>query len=301
MSERSGRRETGEETAETDDSRRRVEALQAQVELLSAENRRLRAEYDRTRKQDYRRTAIGFLGLGLLAGVGAVLFPASRDVFVALAGTGLFVAVLVYYLTPERFVPASVGEGVYDAYDRSAEALIADLGLQETTIYVPVGVDDVRAFVPQHTAYEVPGDGALERAVVLTGGERTRGLSLYPTGAALFEEFERSVNGEPPEDPAALADQLADALVGVFELVDAATAEVDPDGGRCSVGIVGSVYARVDGFDHPVGSLIASGIARQLGVPVELDVETPDDGRVDHLVTCSWDPERADTGVEDAG
>ncbi|MGA9402004.1 hypothetical protein [Haladaptatus sp.] len=47
---------------------------------------------------------------GALVAVGGLLFPTSRTVLFALVGTGLFGAVLIYFLTPEQFVSAAVGE-----------------------------------------------------------------------------------------------------------------------------------------------------------------------------------------------
>lgn len=76
---------------------------------------RLRSELARTRRPRYWRAATGTAGLGAAAIVGALLFPAASTVLIALGRTGLFIAVLVRYLTPERFVSATIGRWVYEA------------------------------------------------------------------------------------------------------------------------------------------------------------------------------------------
>ncbi|AQL42264.1 hypothetical protein BV210_05845 [Halorientalis sp. IM1011] len=283
-----------EPTAAGDDD----EALAARAAYLAEENRRLREEYRRARKQEYHRTGLGFAGLGLLALVGALLFPGTRDVLFALAGTGLFVAVLIYFLTPERFIAASVGQRVYDAFADSMAGLVADLDLQETGVYVPTDADRVRLFLPQHGAYAVPEGADLERTVVVAADDRRRGVCLSPTGDGLYEEFERASAADPATDPVDLAAQIADALVEVHELVDSATTDVDREAGRLALEVTGSAYGPVDGIDHPVASFAACGLARTLDVPVEIEEETGDRDEEESLVVCSWDPEAVDVDDE---
>jgi hypothetical protein len=268
-----------EDTAQTD--------MQARLEVLREENRRLRAEYRRTLQARYRRSALGMAALGLLALGGAALFPAVREVLLALAAIGLFAGVLVYYLTPERFIAASVGESVYDAHARTGTALVDDLGLTDRRVYVPTG-EGVRLFVPQHEAYAVPDEDAMDDAVVVTDDEQRRGIAVHPSGGDLFAEFERTLTGEPSPEPAALADQIADGVVEAFELADSATG--DGEAGRLTVEVSGSVYADVDDFDHPVASFVGVATAATLDAPVELDVTDGGD-QVDALVTVTWDPD----------
>lgn len=285
-------------STERDDSRRAdeesrdTEELRAQLALLREENRRLREAHRRTLQTHYRRTALGLAALGGVALAGAALFPDAREVLLALAGVGLFSGLLVYYLTPERFVAASVGDRVYEAYARTGSDLVADLGLTADRVYVPTG-DETRLFVPQHAAYDVPSADDLEGVVVVTDDAQRRGVALHPTGGGLYREFERTVTGEPADEPALLAEQLADAVVEGFELADSASAETDA--GRVTVGVSGPVYGDVGSFDHPVASFVAVGVASALDVPVELDVSSSDDDRVDALVSARWN------GTTDAG
>lgn len=266
--------------------------LRARIDVLQEENRRLRAEYARARRSQYRRTALALLAVGLVALAGAALVDVTRDVLLVLGAIGVFAAVLTFYLTPERFVPASVGERVYAARADTAAGVVAALGLSETRVYVPTppgAAPDEPAwlFVPQHSEHVVPDPADLEEPFVVTDDDRERGLSVTPTGGELFAEFSRVLSGPLAETPSPLADQLVDALVEQFELVDGARLDLDADGGRLTVGISGSTYGAVDRFDHPVVSFLGVGAAVGLDRPVETSVAAGDD-RTDHLVTVRW-------------
>jgi len=271
-------------------------ALRARIDYLEAENEQLRQQYARAKQSQYRRTAIWLAVLGVLALVGAVLFPAVRTVLIAVGSTGVFAAVLTYYLTPERFVAASVGERVYRAFADTFVAVVAELGLAEERVYVPRGEGDVsvRLFVPQRAAYTVPAGDALEDVFVIPDGDGERGIALRPTGEGLYEEFSQAVTGSPAAELPLLADQLTDALVEQFELVEAASADVAE--GRMTVGVDGSSFGDVDRFDHPVVSFPAVAVARARSEPVVATV-TDGDERFESLIALSWsaDTEPAET------
>ncbi|WP_290819284.1 hypothetical protein [Halovivax sp.] len=270
--------------------------LVARAELLAEENRRLRGEYARARRTRYRRTALGLVAVGVVAIAGALVFPDARTVLFALGATGLFGGVLTYYLTPERFVAAAVGERVYDAGASNLAAVADELGLQDQRIYLPAdATGSPRLFVPQRPGARLPDD----RDGPIVTDEDARGLLLEPTGAPLFAEFERAVTGDPASTPAPLAGQLADALVEQFELVRGADPDIDPDGGRATVAITDSAYGPLDRFDHPIPSVLAVGFAVGLDRPVRLDVDAGDE-RADWLVTCRWETSDADEDEADA-
>lgn len=273
-------------------------ARAAELEVLREENRRLREEFAAAKRTQYQQSALLLVGVGLLAAVAGLLFPNAREVLLALGGTGVFVGILTYYLTPEQFLPASVGRDVYAALARNEADLVAELGLQDATVYVPLteSASDVRLFVPQHAEYTIPDGDVLGDVFVVTDDERERGVSLEPTGATLFSEFERALTGDLGDDAATLATQLTDALVEQFELVGSTETDVDADGGRVTVGITDSTYGPVDQFDHPLVSVLAVGFARGLEQSITTEVEGSDDGRVDYRITCRW--ETGDEGSE---
>jgi hypothetical protein len=269
--------------------------LRARVEVLQAENRRLRREYARSRRATYRRIALALGAVGLVAIAGGAVFPTVRTILLALGGTGVFGAVLTYYLTPERFVAASVGREVYTALADTGELLVADLGLSPVRLYIPApGTDDdgaaVRLFVPQHESFDLPPERERDGLFVV-GDERTRGVLVRPTGATLFAEFDRSLPTDLADDPETFAEQLAEGLTDGVELVEAAVPEVGPDtdrdAGRLSLSVRGSVYGGPDGFDHPVVSFLAVGLVAGLALPVSVEVSESDE-RFDAVVTCRW-------------
>jgi hypothetical protein len=300
--------EHGDEPPATDDGERGPEKtetredLLAQVELLAEENRRLREEYVRSRRTTHRRTALGLFAVGALAVVGGLALPGSRTVMLALGGTGLFGGVLTYYLTPEQFVAAETGERTYAALAATGAKLVGELGLRDDRVYAPArGTEEfggVRLFVPQRPDYAVPAADALNSLFVVDEDERTRGVAVSPTGGALFREFETNMTGDVGDAPDALAVQLADALAEGFELVENTAADADPDGGRVTVEVSGSVYGSVDRFDHPVASFLAVGLAATLDAPVRTDVMRDEDGPTDYFVTCEWEPADADSPDE---
>jgi hypothetical protein len=247
-------------------------AMAARIEALEAETRRLRAESRRAKRTRYRRTAAGLAGVGVVAALAGLLFPDASDVLFALAGTGLFAAVLTRYLTPERFVAADVGERVYAPLAANHGGLAAALGLADDRVYVPRD-GDPRLFVPQYDRHELPADDALAETLVVPEAERARGLSLRPTGGALFDEFERTLSGPLATTPRSLCDQLTAALVESFELADATEVDVDPTGGRASIAVSGSAYGPGDRFDDPLVSLLAVGLAVGLDRPVRATVD----------------------------
>lgn len=278
--------------AQRDEPDERAESsdLVARVAMLEAENERLRTEYIRARRSRYRRTALGLILVGGLAAAGGVLIPDAQTLLFAFGATGIFAGLLTYYLTPERFIAASVGEEVYRSLAANGDAIVTQLGLEETRVYIPPDESDTqtdRLFVPQHTNYELPTGADLE-SVFVVDGDRTRGIALKPTGSDLYAEFARRLADEPSSTPELLGDQLVDGLTEQFELVRGAT--VEAEAGRLSVGITDSAYGAVDGFDHPIASFLGVGVARGLGSPVTVDVRRSADDRSDYVVTCLWEP-----------
>lgn len=263
--------------------------LLARITRLNAENRRLREEYARARRSQYRRTALGLFLVGVVAAAGGALFPDARTVLFALGGIGIFGGVLTLYLTPESFVPASVGERVYRASAENGGALVADLGLSEQRVYVPVGDehDTVRLYVPQSSEYDPPEVDDLEDVFVV-GPAGQRGVSLRPTGEPLFAEFERTLTAPLADRAVPLLDQLATALVEQFEIADSAEGNVDEEAGRAEVSVTGSTYGDVDQFDHPVASFLAVGFARTFERPVGVRTVTGDD-REGTLLVLEWE------------
>lgn len=270
------------------------EFLEARLELLAEENRRLRESHGRLRRTRHRRTALGLLVVGSVGLAGAVAFPDVRTVLVALGATGVFGGLLTWYLTPERFVAAAVGERTYAALAENEARLVAELGLRDDRLYVPLTDHPTRRavlFVPQAGEYGVPDAEALESAFVLTEDPADRGVALYPTGGPLLAELLEGLPGGLAAEPVTICDQVADGLREGFELVDVVRTDVDAEAGRASVAVGGSAWGAVDRFDHPVASLVAVGLAVGLGAPVSLEVAATPEARQEYLVTARWSVE----------
>jgi hypothetical protein len=260
--------------------------LAARVEELSAKNDQLRQQVAAATRARYRRSAIVMALVGVVALAGAALFPDVRTVLVALGGTGVFAAVLTYFLTPERFVAASVGEAVYATLADNEAAVVDDLDLRGEPHVVPGRgpAAPARLFVPLDAGVDVPEE---TDHVAPFGVEDRLGLFLQPTGAPLYESF-REAAGTLPGEPPALARSVGDALVEQFELVDGV--EADVEAGRATLAVDGSVYGPVDRFDHPVASLFATTLAVELDEPVALEVGERDESG-GWRVTCRWGEE----------
>jgi hypothetical protein len=241
-----------------------------------------------------RRTAAGFAALGAAALAGGALFPGLREVMLVLGGTGLFAALLVTTLLPVRPVPTAVGRAVYDALAGASGTVAGELGLVGERVYVPVtrGESAVRLFMPQTADYRVPSDDSLADALVVTDDPRERGLSTRPTGDAVFGAYAGALPDADAETPEAAAEQLAEALVDVLGLVQTATLR-PVTGDRVELTVTGSTYGRLDRFDHPVPSFVATGLARRVDRPVRL-ASVADEGGGRWEIVCVWeDPEDA--------
>jgi len=267
--------ETAEDTATTAERDARIEALEA-------ENARLRSEYTRLRRTGYRRTAIGLAAIGGVAAVSGVVFPDVRGVLFALGATGLFAAVLTVWITPERFVSADVGERIYTALAATHDAAIAELGLEGTPVYVP-GERGPRLYIPQQATDERPPADADLTETFVVDAEAGHGLSVTPTGAPLIEELQ-GIQTLPARGEE-LAVTLADAVVEVFGLANGVDADVDSGAGRVVFEVDAPVYGEPARFDHPIGSVLAVGLAVGLEVPIHVDIAETEP----LVVVCRWE------------
>ena len=263
-------------------------SLLAQVELLKAENDRLRERLHRSERRKHTRATAALAIAGVSGLVGSVFFPFAGELLIALGATGVFGAILVVYLTPERFVSSSVSEGLYRSIESDRRSILAQLDVRGMPIYLPVETAtgaEVRLFVPQHVEYAIPDEEYLDTAFVTTPNELSRGVTFDPTGTTLLEELRRSVPGGLTSDPEGLARQLGDGLVETFELVD--SAETDADDHRLSIVVAGSAHGAVDRLDHPVASLVGTTVADTLNRPVTIEVESRE--RDEYLITARWE------------
>ncbi|QLH76892.1 hypothetical protein HZS55_06060 [Halosimplex rubrum] len=264
--------------------------IHAELALLREQNATLRDSYVQAKQTQYRRTALGLAGLGSLAGASGLILPDVRELLFVLGAIGLFGGLLTYYLTPERFVAADVSNALYSAMADDREAILDELGLADERVYTPVGERNsrVRLFVPQSAEYEIPSDDELDSFHVVPESPGERGVAFRPTGEPLYQSFEDTVTGSVAETPAELVPQLTDALVEQFDLVTETSVDLDANNGRLTIGVDDAVYGSVTRLDHPVASVLAVGLARQLGQPVTVETRASADERMAVQVTCRW-------------
>lgn len=260
--------------------------LRARVETLEAENERLRALTSAMYRRRYRHTSIGLAVIGTVALLGAAVVPSIRSVLVALGATGFFAALFTYYITPEQFVTASVGERIYRTLADNEASLVDDLQLQGTPRVVPAtgSAAPARLFVPIDDETRTPSDDLLEPFRV----NSEPGLILQPTGASLYEILDASIETDGA-DPVLITNTVGEALTAQFELIESFESDIEPE--RATLAVEESVYGPVDRFDHPVSSLLATTLAVELSTPVTVTVEESDD-RGEWFITCRWDADR---------
>ncbi|WP_416840448.1 hypothetical protein [Haloferax sp. DFSO52] len=279
---------TEEPMVGADSTTQEASDLNETVARLRRENAQLRQRYESLRQTQYRRTIVALVVLGVSGLVGAAAFPPVRETLVVLGAIGLFGAVVTRYLSPEQFIPVGVGSAVFEPLAKNHDAVVDELGLQDTRVYVPdASRETVRLFVPESSEYSLPESDALQDTFVIAADDTERGVAFTPSGAGLAAEFERQLDGLFGDDPQTLARQSTDALVELFELVESATAEVDADDGRMTVRLTDCRFGSATTFDTPVASFIAVVVARGLGTPVT--VETTHEEKNTFAVTCRWD------------
>jgi len=234
---------------------------------------------------------------GLLIAASSIAFPAIRGALFTTYWTFVLAAALLYFLSPERRVRATVSDRVYMELAANEAALVEAYGLQDVHIYLPrnrsndAATDDPIAwlFVPRHAEFDLPTEDERDSLLVASDAEWRRGLSLRPTGNGLFDEFTSMLNGEVSEFPAEIAEQLADGLTEGLELADRVTPMVRPGQQRIDFEVANSLYGSTGQFDHPVQSFLAVGLAVGLDRPVLAETMSADEDHSDYIIECRWE------------
>jgi len=179
----------------------------------------------------YRRTGFALFVLGALAGGGAVYAPSDtlQELLVAFAGAGLFGAALVYWVRPGATSVIDPSERVYTALAETGAALARDLDLADRRVYLPAE-EAPEGFAPAYLAIPAgtesssdvgprrPVFGSDERVADLEpdgtvdSGNTARvdsGITVYSTGAALFDAYEAVAATDLSTDPVEVGDLVA--------------------------------------------------------------------------------------------
>ncbi|MBX0286464.1 hypothetical protein [Haloarcula salinisoli] len=215
--------------------------------------------------------------MGLLLILAAVLFamatslPTFRQTLVTLGVVGIFGSILLYVVTPERFLPADVTRAVESVRNQNVGWIVEKLSTSQQPRYVPTA-DGIKLFFPEFAGDETP-----DIAEVETGTEPSdsvSGIVLKPSGDP-FLQLVLAEAGRLPRSNAEAVDSLSTALVDRFGLAEAATVEsIDDD--HVTIEVSGSIFDQKDNLDHPIVSLFATGLAHSSGTEVRPTVTTTD-------------------------
>ena len=204
--------------------------------------------------------AFGVLGLGLV-GAGLAV-PEFETLLVAWGGTAVFLAVLLWFVTPTATVPATVAGDVHTVMAGNARRFVGS-GPHR---YVPDG-DGVSLVVGTTDASAAVDDAA--------------GTELTPVAVRLLA----GLDGPDPDDTVETRlPMLLDSVVHDLELAEGGRYTTTDAGVELS--FTGSRVATDELFDHPVVSVVAVGLARAVGSPVTVDPHVDGDRLV---VACTWD------------
>lgn len=245
----------------------RITELETLVDVLKTENERLRTDYARARAVTYRKTALALAVIGLVAVLGGVVLPDVRTVLFVTGAIGLFGGTMTWYLTPERVVPVSVSESVYDGAMTTLTDLKNELGLQPTTVYVPVG-DQTRGFIPRDSDFETPENLSYVFPNDTSGSE---GITFTPTGQEMAREVTEIRTTQAPETTLGAVEQVADSLVEHFEVADQITVEKSTVAREVVISVDEPAFGPLSRLDHPVVSALACAAAQSVDSPVTVD------------------------------
>ncbi|QLK26367.1 hypothetical protein HYG81_01740 [Natrinema zhouii] len=263
-------------------SRDRLADLENRIDRLTARNERLHDHVGWIDRSGAIPSTLGFVGLSVLSAVGAFVVPSAQSVLLAIAGIGITGVVLSNAVARGEFIERGDAEEVYAACAANYDAMIATFDHAEDRLYLPGDDGRIRLFVPRRSD-EFPESGD----ALVAGDADRQGLVLEPIGNGFVREVEGAVADAMLATPAAMVEQLTDALEDRFEFVAATDSIVEA--GRAEVAVSGSAFGPVDRFDHPVASILAVGLATHLERPVRLEV-TDETDRGEWLVSCHWEP-----------
>ncbi|MGQ5516804.1 hypothetical protein ACUJ40_11015 [Halococcus saccharolyticus] len=236
-------------------------------------------------RRRYRFGIIVLAGLGVVMGATGIVFADARTLLFALSGTGLFGAVLLYLLVPERFVTATLARRTYAPLAEVGPLFVEAVGLPDRQVYVPTGDDEVRLVIPAGDTVSVDIDEVA--SVGVHADDTFEGIVLPTTGNGLLAEFRDRTDTTLATDAEELVVELLDVLVEEFELVEQASSSVSMETGQATIAVEGSCYGPPTTFDHPVTAFLAAGLANGLKTEVALDPPPrAEDGH--YVISCRW-------------
>jgi len=222
-----------------------------------------------------RQSAYGFIFLGLVSTVGGLLEWNTQMavVLVAVGATFFFGGIVTFTLGSKRYLITSVHQSICWDLSENLERLIESYDLQKTLVYLPRtgAAEPPVLFVPKHPDHQLPKGIEVDSLFVESHNKRAEGIVLRPAGATLFDRFESMLEGEIGETLDDLTRQLSDGLIEGFELVDRIRTDVHPEEDVVEFEIVGDIHDSSQGYENPVQSFVAVGLAAGLETPITVE------------------------------
>jgi hypothetical protein len=240
------------------------------------------------------RSAALFVAAGAVCIYGATILGNVGTVVAALGGTFVFAGIAAYALGSERTLPFAVAASYSKSVRENQRALVDEFGLSDEPVYVPRTdrIPTATVVFRQSEAVSLPDESAGLGVFTTPDGE-LGGLSLYPAGADLFDQFERTLVTEVSHQPERLAVQLAESITEGFELADEVVPTVERDETTLQFEVKEMELPDDVGFDHVVQSFLATGVAHSLDCPVVARTNLDGD---DAVVVCR--PVDVETSVD---
>lgn len=227
-------------------------------------------------------TVIGlFVGLAAVLLAAAFLKPTLQGPLVALSAVSVFSSLLLYLVTPERFLAADVAASIASVASQNTALLVERAGVNPTPRYVPTD-SGVKLFFPGQGTDTTPPASALTGAG--TEIDQADGLVLEPTGTELLGSAGFQTSKLPTDAEEALV-ILSPVIVNQFGLADRATIE-SVDDQHVTLRVSGTVFHTEHTCDDPVQSILSVGLATALDAPVQPAMTV--DENDDLLITLQW-------------
>ncbi len=214
-----------------------------------------------------------FIGFGVSSIIGGVFASSPRGVLIALGATGLFSGFLMYLVTPQRVIHASILERMHDA------------AVANVSLYVPHAKEQSEYTYVPHDGNE-PGDGAVLLYVPDEKPQHSAGSFVYPIGDSLLAEVDDRAMNDWSGSDVELGRQIVDSLQNGLEMVGTATCTVESSEQRATVEIKRSTIDSIGQFDDPVTSFVGTAFAFGLGHPVRVKTDTGSKNEIS--ISCLW-------------
>jgi len=266
--------------------------LNRKFNRLTEQTEELHADSLRARDARHRPLAIALAGtgstvvlVGILLGAHGTATAIPSTTVIVVGGIGLFTGLFLYYVTPERFVTATVATALCRTLDSVSKSFVED-ATTPLYAYASGSTGEDRVHLELSTAaVSTDGEGTLHERY---GDQRppapeSTPRQMVPSGLSIYRE----IGPTPPYSEGSTRERilrLAETLNSPLGLVDDVDATWESD--RLVVRIANSTCGPIDRFDHPVPSLLACGLAVETESKVVVGIERLDATDYDWQVAC---------------